>query len=140
MADTDRTHGRKMAIEVGATPIGFALATDWEDSSSCGKDDVTACGDLKKVFDLQLPEGGGRLKCWWNGDNAGQLALRAAHESGELIDLHIYPKGTKVAGTDKEWFGPVKIDSLQVGGGVNSAFAAEFTYINSLTYRTIPTP
>ena len=86
-----------------------------------------------------LPDDGGRMATLWNGADAGQVALQAAYRSGALIPIHVYPTGTKVAGTDKEFFGNVRINGLEIGGGVSSAFTAEFTYKGALEYRTIPT-
>ena len=128
-----------MVIEVGATPSAVGSLTQWNLTGSCGDVDVTACGDLSKQFLTDLPDDGGRMATLWNGADAGQMALQAAYRSGALIPIHVYPTGTKVAGTDKEFFGNVRITGLEIGGGVSSAFTAEFTYKGALEYRTIPT-
>lgn len=132
----DATHGRGMAIKAGTDVVG--RVTDWDRKSSTSKDDCTACGDTSKQFLTGLPEDGGTIKCWWKGSDAGQMALEAAYRAGTPIDIHVSPTGSWTPTTGHEFFGSVMIDSLSTGGGVNSVFVAEFTYVGALLYRAIP--
>lgn len=133
------THGRAMSIAVGPTPTAVGSLTEWSRDGSCGDVDVTACGDTAKQFLTDLPEHSGRMAGFWAAADAGQLALEAAFLAGTAIAVHVYPLATKVAGTDKEWYGDVRITNYNVGGGVSSAFTFEFSYKGALTLRTIPT-
>lgn len=130
-------HGRSMKIKIGTTAVGSV--TDWNRNVTCGDVDVTACEDTTKQFLTDLPEGGGSLKCWWVVADGGQVEIEAALMSGAAVDLHIYPDGVTTPTTGHEFFGSVRISGATIGGGVNSAFAVEFTYKGALVYRAIPT-
>lgn len=132
------THGRSMVIKEGATPTAVASITNWKLTGSCGDVDVTACGDTAKQFLTDLPEHAGTISGFWNGGDAGQVALEAAFASGAAVDLHVYPTGLMVAGTDHEFYGAVRITGYDIGGGVDSAFTFEFSYKGALAYRIIP--
>lgn len=129
------THGRAMKIKIGSTSVGSV--TDWKRSSNTGKDDVTACEDTAKVYLTGLPDDSGSLSVFWVGSDTGQLALEAAYRAGSSVVLHIYPTGA-TTNPAYQFTGTVRIDSLSTGGGVASAFTAEFTYVGALLYAQIP--
>ena len=90
-----RTHGRNAAVYLGATqgaaaaPVTFQAS--WSVSMTADTDEVTAFGDLVKIYVAGLPDSSGDFSGFW--DDATSQTYKAATD-GLPRNMYLYPNIT----------------------------------------------
>lgn len=113
-----RYHGRKGAIYMSTTGTGAATMmvsmNAWSLDRSTDLVDVTAFGDINKVFVAGLPNLQGSLSGWW--DTASDLLYDGA-TSADGVKLYLYPSTDAMS---KYFYGPAWVN-FNIEVGVNDA-------------------
>jgi hypothetical protein len=121
-----RIHGRNGIVYVGvasgaaASPVAY-LST-WSINFTVDLPDVTAMGDLNKIYVAGLPDASGDFAGFYD-DSSRQLYTAA--RDGVARPMYLYPD--LVLDPNQYWFGQVLPD-FSVTGGINAAVAIKSTW------------
>jgi hypothetical protein len=114
-----RLHGKSGVVYVGiasgavASPIAYL--TNWDINFMVDQPEVTAFGDLNKIYVSGLPDASGSFTGWFD-DQSRQLYTAA--RDGIARNFYLYPN--TVADPLMYWFGQILPD-FSITGGVAEA-------------------
>ena len=121
-----RFHGRNGVVYLGLTTSGaatpVAFLTDWTISKTVDKVDVTAMGDLNKIYVAGLPDASGDFSGWYDTQTAQTYA---ATTDGLPRNFYLYEDA--VNEPTYYWFGTVLPD-MSIAGGVTAAVSIKSTW------------
>lgn len=118
-----RIHGKSGMVYVGitsgalASPIAYL--TDWNLNFTVDQPEVTAFGDLNKIYVSGLPDASGDFSGFF--DDASQQLYVAARD-GIARPMYLYPN--TVADPNEYWFGNILPD-FAVSGGIAAAISVK---------------
>ena len=110
-----RIHGKGGMVYVGITSAGaaspIAYLSDWTINFAVDQPEVTAFGDLNKIYVSGLPDASGDFSGFF--DDASQQLYTAARD-GIARPMYLYPSLT--ADPNLYWFGRILPDFSVTGG------------------------
>src|SRR5215471_17806313 len=106
-----------MAIPSGGTASPIAFLTNWNINFMVDQPEVTAFGDLNKIYVSGLPDASGDFTGWY--DDASRQLYTAARD-GVARNFYLYPSLT--ADPFMYWFGQILPD-FQISGGIAEAIS-----------------
>ncbi len=116
-----RIHGKSGMVYVGITSAALAspiaYLTDWNLNFTVDQPEVTAFGDLNKIYVSGLPDASGDFSGFF--DDASQQLYIAARD-GIARPMYLYPN--LVADPNEYWFGNILPD-FAVSGGIAAAIS-----------------
>ncbi len=121
-----RIHGRNARIMVGIASGGSAEAVafqaKWSLDFSTDDDEVTAFGDVNKVYVAGLPDASGSFNGFYD-DSTAQLYTAA--QDGVARKVYLYPNFTGTPG--QYWFGTGLFDfAVEIGVGESAKVSGNF--------------
>lgn len=130
-----RIHGRSarvfMNLASGGTAEPIAFTKAWEISAATDKPEVTAFGDLNKVYVAGLPDASGSFDFWY--DDASAQTYTAAVD-GVARKLYLYPNFVGTPG--QYWFGTILPD-FTVSGTVDGAVEGSASWVAASTIAKV---
>jgi hypothetical protein len=121
-----RIHGKSgvcyVAIASGASAQPIAFLTDWNLSFTVDQPEVTAFGDLNKIYVSGLPDASGDFSGFY--DDSSQQLYTAARD-GIARNFYLYPN--QVADPKQYWFGQILPD-FAVSGGIGAAVSIKANF------------
>jgi len=120
-----RYHGKKGVIYMSLTGTGTAVniiaLNRWRLNSATDKVDVSAFGDVNKVYVQGLPDLTGEISGWWDHTSDD---LYDGSRSADGVKLYLYPSSDA---SGKYWYGPAWVDfSIDVGSAAGVAISGTF--------------
>ena len=129
-----RYHGKTGSVSIGTPAVPVLSLNKWSMNAATDKVDVTAFGDVNKVYVQGLPDLKGQVAGWFDDQ---EDALFVAADSATPVDLELMP----VAGVATiKWAGPAWLDaSIEVPADGAISVSGDFVAAGAWT-RTFTAP